>query len=335
MRTELDSKLPEKLIITGGMQRRFHYDMKEWTGYAAAKALEISFADDISVKEVIDYASPKDCLPDDDEASITFKSGTRHSQKLWVATQTEALCFSTRDFSLQHRISHPVFNDVHHVYPTRDETLLITSTGLDAVFEFSESGEKINEWSCTEMDIWQRFDPRTDYRKVLTTKPHAVHPNHCFEYLGKYWVSNMKKSQCQCLQTGEVISLDSGNIHDGILVGKYAYFTHVNGFISKVDMDLQRVVQVFDMNKAQAGPKQLGWCRGLYFIDDNRFLVGFTRIRPSKMQMGMEWLKNRFYAKGWQGCLPTRICLFNTQSMTFEWQLDLEQHDIHAVFSIL
>ena len=330
--------LPKKIILTGGKQRTDGYDIKEWAGYSLAVAISVENENEnenLIVKEVINYKTPKKYLAEDEDASITFKSGHLINGELWISTQTEVLCFDPTNYEIICHFSHHLFNDVHHITVTSQNTLVITSTGLDAIFEYSRDGKLLNEWSCTGAPIWDKFDSTVDYRKVITTKPHTNHPNFCFEFEGNYWVSRLKNKDCYCLNTGEIISLATGEIHDGILVGKHAYFTHVNGYISKVDMKLKKVVKLIDMNPINESTKELGWCRGLHYINEDTFLVGFTRIRPSKYHQGLEWLKNKIHAKGWLGCQPTRVCLLNTKKMAFEWEINLEEHNINAVFSIL
>lgn len=331
-----DTGSPDTLILSGGKQRVHKYDLDEWTGYSTAVALRVDLANGApKVVDRLDYLSPPELISDEPDASITFKSGAMIDDGLWLTTQTEVLHFDPASFELQQRISLPVFNDVHHVMRSSRDTLVVTATGLDAIFEVSMEGELINEWSTYEKDIWCRFDKATDYRKVLTTKPHSVHPNFCLEHNGNYWVTRLQPQDAYCVQTGQTIPLPAGKPHDGNVDGDIGHYTHVNGHISRVDFAAGKVLESWDLNEASDGVKHIGWCRGIHALPDDRFIVGFTRIRPSKYRLGVEWLKNRVGAPGWPGCHPTRIALFNAQEARFEWELDLEEHGINAVFSIL
>ncbi len=73
------------------------------------------------------------CPPDD--PAILFKSGTLANGLLYLTTQTEVLVYRVPSFELTTGISLPSFNDVHHVRPTADGTLLVAVTGLDMVAE--------------------------------------------------------------------------------------------------------------------------------------------------------------------------------------------------------
>ena len=41
-----------------------------------------------------------------------------------------------------------------------------------------------------EKDTWDRFNIKTDYRKINTTKPHFSHPNHITYYDEKLFITN-------------------------------------------------------------------------------------------------------------------------------------------------
>ena len=73
-------------------------------------------------------------------------------------------------------ISHPCFNDLHHVTVGPQDTLFVAVTGLDAVAEVTLDGELIRLTSTVEgVDVWDRFSPDVDYRRCASTKPHASH----------------------------------------------------------------------------------------------------------------------------------------------------------------
>lgn len=335
MQTSLTT-LPDTLILSGGRQRVHRYDLDEWTGYSEAVALRVDLTGSKPrVVERLDYVSPPEVVADEPDASITFKSGMLENNELWLTTQTEVLHFDPVSFELRQRITLPVFNDVHHVMRSSAGTFVVTSTGLDAIFEVSPAGELLSEWSAQESAIWDRFDRAVDYRKVLTTKPHQVHPNFCLEHEGQYWVTRLIQQDSYCVQTGESIAMPVGKPHDGNVDGNLGHYTHVNGHISRVNFEERRVLQGFDLNEAHKDTRHLGWCRGICALPEDRFLVGFTRIRPSKYRLGVEWLKNRVGAPGWPGSAPTRIALYNAREASFEWTFDLEDHGINAVFSIL
>ena len=48
------------------------------------------------------------------------------------------------------RLENPAFNCLHSLHRTENETLLVTSTGIDAILEINFNGEIINDWYATE-----------------------------------------------------------------------------------------------------------------------------------------------------------------------------------------
>ena len=211
---------------------------------------------------------------------------------------------------------------------------MVVSTGLDATFELNRSGELIHEWSAAEDgDVWGRFDKDTDYRKVLTTKPHEVHPNYGFEYKSDIWVSRFLQKDVMNLNTFETIDIGVGNPHDGVLVGDRAYCTTTNGFIVCIDVNKKKRVLTEDLKSYYTTKKNIGWCRAIYPISDEKFIVGFSRIRPTKFEENILWLKRKV-TDGYQGCLPTRLTCFDLQTKRIDWEINLEEHGMNAVFSV-
>ncbi len=139
-----------------------------------------------------DHISPPEVRPDENPA-ILFKSGTVEGATLYACTQTEILIFALPDFRQTGYISHPCFNDLHHVRPTPQGTLLIANSGLDMVVEATLAGEIVREWSVLDEDPWDRFSREIDYRKVRSTKPHKAHPNHVFYVGDDIWVTRFEQ----------------------------------------------------------------------------------------------------------------------------------------------
>ena len=85
-----------------------------------------------AVQTCVDYKSSSDARPHQHSACL-FKSGTLVGDRLYACTNTEILVFRVPAFEQLNYISLPCFNDVHHVTPCRDGTLLVVNTGLDMV----------------------------------------------------------------------------------------------------------------------------------------------------------------------------------------------------------
>ena len=84
------------LYVVGGRQRTDKH-RKEWQGYDKALILHVHPETD-KVTKVVDYVSPKNVCPWDQEPAILFKAATRLNEKLYVCTSTEILVFSIPDF---------------------------------------------------------------------------------------------------------------------------------------------------------------------------------------------------------------------------------------------
>ncbi len=321
-----------KYLIIGGKQKSTV--TAEWSGYQSCIALIYDEASQ-QVTPLIDYRTPQQYRVAGDECSILFKAGQLNGNILTVCTQTEIL-----QFNIHHphapllRLSLPIFNDLHHVMVTSNNTFLVVSTGLDAVFELSFDGNLIQEWSTAETDIWARFDKKVDYRKVLTTKPHHSHPNYCFEYNGEYYVTRFQQKDALNLNSGETLNIEVGHPHDGYIVDDKVYFTTVNGFIVCFDLGRQQKQHCYNLNQQHSATTELGWCRSLLIEKNKKCLVGFTRIRGTKFAENITWLKQKLHV-GYQGCEPTRIVKYDLQSNSIDWSLNLEPHNINAVFSVL
>jgi hypothetical protein len=255
-----------------------------------------------------------------------------------VCTQTEVLEFSLKDFSRTAYITHPWMNDLHHVVESQRGTLLVANTGLDMILEMDREGQVLSTHSALPgEDPWGRFSKNTDYRKVITTKPHRSHPNYSFEYKDELWISRFNQKDLLCLtDPTKNIEIGQEKTHDGNLWGNLAYCTTVDGHLFVSDLDTLKVVGKYDLNEITQTDKDLGWCRGVHILEENRVLVGFSRLRPSKFKDNHRWLRFQLgIRKKDSGGMPTRVDCFNLTERTREWSIDLEHHEMNAVFSIL
>ncbi len=220
-----------KFYVSGGRTRTTVFrKLEEWQSFERALLIELDPAKNES-QACVEYVSPPeaaaDVLP-----SILFKSATVQGNRLFTCTSTEVLVYELPSFRLEHYISLPCFNDLHHVYPTQRGTILVVVTGLDMVVEITRAGTVLREWSVVGEDIWSRFSRETDYRKVPTTKPHHSHPNHTFELGDEVWVTRLQQRDAICLTTpGPRINIAVQRPHDGYVVGDRIYFTTVDGHI--------------------------------------------------------------------------------------------------------
>ena len=323
------------IVVTGGRQRERTLGVKEWSTFDKAVMLKI----DLDTEEVVqkfEYCSPADCVPDTSHPSILFKSGSILGNRVFVCTQTEVLEMALDTFQVTRRISKPYFNDVHHVVCTTRDTYIITVTGLDLVVEMEQNGKIINEWSTCDTDTWSRFSRKTDYRKILTTKPHLSHPNYVFQIDDEIWVTRFEQKDAICLsEPGKSIYIGIERPHDGVIYNDKIYFTTVDGHVVVVDIRNHEVSDVIQLEKYNKRHKLLGWCRGLSVLEEDLLLVGFSRIRPTKIHSNLLWFKGKMSNNAYIESESTRIGLFDLKRQEMIKEIDLEKFGLNAIFSIL
>jgi len=322
----------KKFYVLGGQLRSTLFrKLEEWQSCDRGLIIELDPASNRS-RSCVEHVSPAQVCPPDSPA-ILFKAATLRENRLYACTSTEVLVYELPGFRLVHYVSLPCFNDLHHVYPSQNGTLLVVVTGLDAVVEVSLAGELLREWNVLGQDTWAKFSREADYRIVPTTKPHASHPNHVFELDGEVWVTRFQQRDAICLtRPGPRIDIAVERPHDGYIVGERIYFTTVDGHVVIANAKRLRVERTIDLNRMNDHPEQvLGWCRGVLPIDDRYVWVGFTRVRPTKFVENVAWIKNR----GTTRHKPSHIALYDLDRMTCEQEIELEPHRIGIVFSLL
>lgn len=324
-----------KLYLTGGELRRSTFiKLEEWQSSQKAVILELDLETKTS-RPCVKYISPPQvCAPH--LPAILFKSASLQDGKLYACTSTEVLVYAVPEFRMQHYVSLPCFNDLHHACPTPQGTLLVAVTGLDMVVEVSCDGKLLREWSVLEgTDPWARFSRGIDYRRVPTTKPHLSHPNHVFQLEDEVWVTRFEQRDAICLtHPGRRIDIAVQRPHDGHIVGDSTYFTTVDGHIVVANRRTLKVETVYDLNAMSPQTNQsLGWCRGLALIDKRYLWVGFTRVRPTRFRENLTWLRTAGSSD--ELLLPTHLALYDLQRGRQEDQIPLEPHGIGVVFSVL
>lgn len=318
--------------VSGGRLRTTVFrKLEEWQSCEQALLIELDPEKNRS-RVRVEYISPPEVCPDEMPA-ILFKSATVHENALYTCTSTEVLVYELPSFRLQHYISLPCFNDLHHVYPTPQGTLLVAVTGLDMVVEITTSGSPVREWGVLGEDPWARFSRETDYRKVPTTKPHRSHPNHVFMLDQEVWVTRLQQRDAICLsQPGPRINIAVQRPHDGYIFGDRIYFTTVDGHIVIAGRKTLKVEETIDLNQMSGQSGQvLGWCRGVLPLDERFVWVGFTRVRPTKLLENVAWIRNGYSHRH----RPSHVALYDLERKTCEQEIELEPHGIGVVFSLL
>ena len=327
-----------KLIFTGGRQSESNlsYFNKEWNNGVSGVIFEYDTKTE-QIVEKINYQTPSENRPSKNY-SISFKSGSIYEKKLFVTTLTEVLIFSLPDYKLIETISLNIFNDLHHVI-LYDKSLFIVVTGLDIVIRYSIENKNIEKiYNCfPEVDTWKRFNKKTDYRKVSTTKPHKSHPNHVSIYNNRVYITRYKQQDVLVYSMDgkvlDVIRLDNGIPHDGLIFRNKFTYTTVNGKIIKIDSDNLSKVKVYDLNIHEKKGRSLGWCRGYQELQSYNY-VGFSRIRPTKFMENIKWLGNKITDKV-KLKMQTRVVKYNNDFTEVKNIINLEEYKMNWIFSIL
>jgi hypothetical protein len=330
-RTSL-SAFPLNLFVLGGRQRKRVLKLdEEWTLYEKAVILEVDTGCAQACVRA-EYETPANARAEGD-SSVLFKAGAVEGNKLYACTSTEVLIYDLPHFSLSNYISLPCFNDLHHVRPTKEGNLLVANTGLDMVIELAADGTVLREWSALGEDPWQRFSRTTDYRKIDTTKPHRAHPNHVFFLDEHIWVTRAQQKDAICLTDGSRhIPIGGEYIHDGCIFGDMIYFTSVDGRVILVNRTSLKIAEIIDLKTIPvSGGELLGWCRGLWVIDERYVWIGFTRVRKTKFMQNINWVKHA----GSDHRKPARIALYDIVEQKCVMEIDLEQFGLNVVFNMM
>jgi len=315
-------------IVGGHVRQNLFRKLEEWQSCDKALIVRLDPEAEKSTN-CVEYSSPPESCPAEDPA-ILFKAAYLRDDTLYACTSTEVLVYKLPKFEQINRISHPCFNDLHHLCLTSRGTLAVAVTGLDMVVEITTTGELVRAWSALEGDPWSRFSKETDYRKVPTTKPHRSHPNHVFELNGELWVTRFEQRDAICLTASGRIDIAVERPHDGLLFAGSLYFTTVDGRIVVADPNSLAVDQVYDLNKMHPEPRQiLGWCRGLLPLNERYIWVGFTRVRPTRFKENLAWIKN-----GGARHNASHIGLYDLREQKCIREIALEPHGIGVVFSL-
>jgi hypothetical protein len=322
-----------RLYILGGKQRHQLLSQgEEWNRYEAALLLEVD-TDSGAVRTRVEYETPSEARPDE-RSSSQFKSGTLVGDKIYACTSTEVLVFGLPGFERLNYISLPCFNDLHHVTPARDGSFLVVNTGLDMVVRVTSEGRVLEEWDVMHEPAWQRFSREVDYRKIGSTKPHRSHPNFVFELGNEVWVTRFgQRDAISLTDRRKRIDISVESPHDGLVCGNSIYFTVVDGRLVVANVANLAVEAVVDLKLMNDPNAILGWSRGVLPVSGGRVWVGFSRIRKTRFEENIHWVKRIFR----EGMLerPTHIALYDIAGKRCLQEINLEPHGMNLIFSIL
>jgi len=256
--------------------------------------IEILDWDTKTCVHAVEYKPPPEHLGEG--CSVRFTGGCPYQGRWFQTTSTELVVYNPEDWSIERVISHPSFHDLHGV-TVIDDQLAIPNTGLDMVQFLDLAGQIVREVNLASVPTWERFDRNTDYRRVVSTKPHEIHPNHTFQLDGRWWVTRCLKSDAVCLEDPEDrIEIGQRMPHDGILRGDYLYFTTTDAFLVVADPKTRKIEEMIDLNQFNPHGSRIGWCRGLEVEGDHAY-VGFSRLRRSKWHGVFRTAKDVMYGR--------------------------------------
>ena len=305
-----------------------HHDHRREEGCFETARLALLDWEKRSIVQSVDYAPPREHRPDIPNDNVIFKGAALLGNRLFATTNTDIAEFRSPDLKFVRSYSHPWFNDNHFVAPQEDR-LWVVVTGLDLVLELTYAMEVIAEHNVAEAPTWERFDRNRDYRKVVSTKPHAVHPNCLFFLEGEPWVTRFhQKDAVSLVDRSRRIPIEVGNPHDGHAVGDRVCFTTTNGRIVIANARKRRVEQVIDLNALSGKDRYLGWCRGVEIVGVEAF-VAFSMLRTTKWREMASWVKNLGKAP-----LPTRIARYDLDREKLIEEVVLEEDRKCAVFTV-
>ena len=251
---------------------------------------------------------------------------------LLLSSPTQLYFYNIINRKLIKTIDCKHFNDVHNIIHN-NENLLISNTGLDSVIEMSFNGDIKNIWSSNEVPVWDKFNKDVDYRLIASTKPHVNHPNFAFYMNGEPWTTRFHdKDAINLLNKDMKIKIDVGKPHDGHVIDDKIYFTTINGFVVTADVNSLECIDVFDLNSVDTRNTDLGWCRGLAISGDFAY-VGFTRLRQTKLESNVKWLKSKLDNSSVR--LPSRIAKYNLKTRVLIDEFEIPEGKTDLIFSIL
>jgi len=325
-----------KYLLVGGKQRDDVANHSEEFRYEEALVLEVDMESG-KVEKKISYKTPLEYKADED-SSVVFKASHIDNEKklLYLCTQTEVLIYTLPDFTLKHHITHPHFNDIHHVVPNKRGNLYVVSTGLDLLIEITMEGEALQYWDALGRKLWTRHNPDTDYRKVASTKPHDSHPNFVFTVNDEIWLTRFEQKDAINITTGKTIDIQIEKPHDGHLAYGKLYFTTVNGYIVIAEPISCKIIKTINLNKLYKSLKiNLGWCRGLHIENDETVIVAFSKMRKTKYSNNVNWI--RALKKNTSRLISgkTRITKLNIKKEIVLDEIIVEDFHMNSIFSIL
>ena len=278
------------LLITGGCLRPNGFELGEGKYYGKAGLLKL----DLTTGQFSTLLSKADGGANypAEHPNQQFTAACLDGDTLWLPTDTEVYQYQLPQLTQLKCFSHPCFHNIHSVH-LLDNELVVTSTGMDNIVVLCpESGEIKRIINTEGKDPWHRFDPKTDYRLIHSTRPHDSHPNYVFKLDNKLWATRCTHDDAVCLDDVtdriDVAHQDEMSVHDGIWWQDKLVFTRVDGYLVIVDPKTRKIIEKHDPF-ANERNRPLGWCRGL-MVDGDIFYIGYSKLRKTKLMSKLKFI---------------------------------------------
>jgi hypothetical protein len=157
--------MPSRLLVTGGEQRENAAWHEAFHHYRKGVLAEVDF-ETRSVERTYEHVTAPEHRSDP-MPSIVFKSATLANGRLYLSTETEVLVLSYPELRPLRHLTHPAFNDVHHVVPWQDG-LMVVSTGLDVVIVFDA------EYRAVQFPPVLGYTTESSSETTCTSRPSTV-----------------------------------------------------------------------------------------------------------------------------------------------------------------
>jgi hypothetical protein len=326
-----------KLLISGGIAGRNAF-LKEVVGKQREKifaTLDVVDFEKKTIENVLKQVPSSKYRTEESGKDIRFTAAHLEDDKLYVGSPTQGFVYSYPSFQKLLELNSPYLNDVHHVFPLNDKIYAV-STGLDAVVRFDLEGRFEEIISVTDKEVFEKFDPKTDYRLIPSTKPHSAHPNFLFQLKGDLYVTRFIQKDAVCVEdNGKTIDINLERPHDGHVTEFGICFTTVDGHVVIVDVNDTSKKQVYDLNAVDKRNKPLGWCRGVLVQKDVMY-VAFSALRPTSIESNLRWVKNKLKGGGVpQAPLPSRIAKYTYPNLELIDEFEIPEGFTNVIFSVL
>ena len=320
-------------IITGAKRNRAPYDMDRLAECYEAGIYDVDFGRKRVQRSYFETKPDYDLYSK--SYSLAFRSGSICSDDLYTCTHSEIVVFDLQRFQVKDRMTHPLFNDIHHVLPVDGKSRMwIADTGLDRVGDYT-AAEGLQLHPVLEPGQSRPVDETVDYR-IISTKPHRSHPNHVFRLNGHLWATRFNQQDAICVQVPEEkITIPVGKPHDGLLTEDRLYFTTVNGCVVRFDLNENKRLHAFDISSDYRGFNP-GWCRGLA-VDKDTAYVGFSAFRWTYHLENLNFIGGsmRKVARQLSRQRPARIVKYDLRRSRIVDEMVFSNGDIDLIFSIL